>query len=65
VFLQSASCWWPREVGYKMIGMLVETGVVSDAYTSDFLFDCGYLEVSADDSVGDIPWSIRYVRAAA
>jgi hypothetical protein len=39
VFLQSASCWWPREVGYKMIGMLVETGVVSDAYTSDFLFD--------------------------
>jgi hypothetical protein len=31
VFLQSASGWWPREVGYKMIGMLVETGVVSDA----------------------------------
>jgi hypothetical protein len=23
VFLQSASCWWPREVGYKMIGMII------------------------------------------
>jgi hypothetical protein len=50
----------PSKVYYEVIRMCAEAITIVRAVAADFFFDCGDVEIPANENIRNIPWGIHY-----